>query len=71
MLLQEAASHKFEKQLKALRGCLEKNSHGGPLGSQTYSRASLKPPEGFSEGKPEAALACRVAFWKRGTVERL
>ena len=29
------------------------------MGTHTYPRASLKPPKGFSEGKPEAASEAR------------
>jgi hypothetical protein len=32
---------------------------GGPEGTHTYPWASLKPPKGFSEGKPKAASEAR------------
>ena len=32
---------------------------GGPLDTQTYPRLNLKPPSGFSSGKPSAASSAR------------
>ena len=46
------AIQKSDKQCIVLWGCLE-NFLLERL--QTYPRASLKPPKGFSKGKPKAA----------------